>query len=130
MSQTKGSDVIALEKNEYELFVSCLAGLEQSLADELRSLGLSRVRPLSGGVAAFSDVEGALCACLWSRLASRVMLVVTRANAGDADLLYAGVYRIAWEEIIARGATISVRTHGTNEELRNKIGRASCRERV
>ncbi len=102
-----------------ELFASCMPGLEQPLAAELHSFGIRRVRPLSGGVAFFSDVEGAYRACLWSRLASRIMLVVGRVNAGDADLLYAGVYDIPWEDIVDVQSSMAVRTHGTNAELRN-----------
>ena len=79
---------------EYELFVSCLAGLEKALAAELKSLGLAHVRPLGGGVAAAGGVSDALRTCLWSRIASRVMLVVGRANAGDANLLYEGACRM------------------------------------
>ncbi|MBO4685003.1 MAG: hypothetical protein J5600_06725, partial [Desulfovibrio sp.] len=52
--------------------------LEQSLAEELKLLGIERVRPLGGGVAFFSDAEAAMRACLWSRLASRILLVVGR----------------------------------------------------
>ena len=104
---------------ELEFFASCLSGLEQALADELRSFGVKRVRPLGGGVAFFCEVESAYRACLWSRLASRVMLVVGRVNAGDAALLYAGAYDIAWEDILAPDATYVVRAHGTNESLRN-----------
>ena len=104
---------------ELELFASCLAGLEQALADELRSLGISRVRPLGGGVAFFCESQTALRACLWSRLASRIMLVVGRVNAGDADLLYAGAYDLPWENVLADGATMAVRAHGANDQLRN-----------
>ena len=104
---------------ELEFFASCLGGLEQVLADELRSFGAQRVRPLGGGVAFFCEPAVAYRACLWSRLASRVMLVLKRVNAGDAALLYAGAYDIAWEEVLAADATFSVRAHGTNESLRN-----------
>ena len=104
---------------EHEFFASCLAGLEQLLADELKELGARRVRPLGGGVAFFCDAQTAMRACLWSRLASRVMLVMGRVNAGDADLLYAGVYDMAWETALADDATMAVRAHGTNEQLRN-----------
>ena len=104
---------------EYELFVSCLAGLEKALAAELKSLGLAHVRPLGGGVAAAGGVSDALRTCLWSRIASRVMLVVGRANAGDANLLYEGACRMPWEDVLADGATFAVRAHGTNENLRN-----------
>ncbi len=107
------------ETTEYEFFASCLAGLEPFLADELKALRVRRVRPLGGGVAFFGPAEAGLRVCLWSRLASRVTLVVGRVNAGDAALLYEGVRRIAWQEVVAPGATIAVRAHGTNDELRN-----------
>ncbi len=104
---------------ELEFFASCLAGLEQPLAAELKSFGIERVRPLGGGAAFFCDVEHVMRACLWSRLASRIMLVLGRVNAGDADLLYAGAYDIAWEDVLASDATMAVRAHGSNDELRN-----------
>ncbi|MBQ9003191.1 MAG: bifunctional 23S rRNA (guanine(2069)-N(7))-methyltransferase RlmK/23S rRNA (guanine(2445)-N(2))-methyltransferase RlmL [Eggerthellaceae bacterium] len=104
---------------ELEFFASCLGGLERVLADELKSFGIERVRPLGGGAAFFCEPARALRACLWSRLASRIMLVVGRVNAGDADLLYAGVYDIAWEDVLSEDATMAVRSHGSNDELRN-----------
>ena len=47
-------------------------------------------------------------ACLWSRLASRVFVVVGRFEAQDADELYDSVYDIAWESIVRPGATIAI----------------------
>ena len=105
--------------DEYEFFASCLAGFEQYLADELKRLRGRRIRPLHGGVAFFGTAAVAQRVCLWSRLASRVTLVVKRVNAGDASLLYEGIRRIPWHEVIAPGASIAVRAHGMNEELRN-----------
>ena len=46
-----------MQEHNLELFASCLAGLERPLADELKRLGVKRVRPLGGGVAFF-------CGCL------------------------------------------------------------------
>lgn len=102
-----------------EFFASCLAGFEKVLADELRSLGIERVRPLGGGVAFFCEIEQAYRACLWSRIASRVMMVIARVDASDAGTLYRETCEIAWEEVLARDATFAVRAHGTNDELRN-----------
>ena len=104
---------------ELEFFASCLTGLEQQLAAELKSFGIERVRPLGGGAAFFCEEREALRACLWSRLASRIMLVIGRINAGDADLLYAGAYDLPWEDVLAGDATMAVRAHGANDELRN-----------
>ena len=108
-----------MDNENLELFASCLSGLEAPLAEELKRLGIKRVRPLGGGVAFFCDVRHALSACLWSRLASRILVVVGRVNAGDANLLYEGVRCIAWEGVIVPGASMSVQAHGMNDELRN-----------
>lgn len=102
-----------------EFFASCLAGLETSLASELKSLGIKSVRPLGGGVAFFCDATHALKACLWSRLASRIMLVVGRVDARSAEVLFKGALELAWEDVVAPDASIAVVAHGMNDELRN-----------
>ena len=102
-----------------ELYARCASGLEPLLAAELKELGMQRVRPLRGGVAFFGDVRDAYRACLWSRLASRVLCVVARGEARDADGLYELVRSVAWEEHVPAGATISVYAHGGNDSLRN-----------
>lgn len=107
------------ERVEYELFASCLAGFEQFLAAELKHLRARRIRPLHGGVSFYGTAAVAQRVCLWSRLASRITLVVRRVNAGDASLLYEGIRRIPWHEVIAPGASIAVHAHGMNDELRN-----------
>ena len=104
---------------DLEFFASCLPGFEQALASELKALGVKRARPLGGGVAFFGSAQDAMRACLWSRIASRVLLVVARVGAKDADELYAAAYALAWEDVLAPGASMAVRAHGTNENLRN-----------
>lgn len=108
-----------MENEKFELFASCLSGLEGQLANELKMLGCKRVRPLGGGVAFFSDVRGALKACLWSRLAARIMVVIGRVDAPDATGLYEGVRALCWEEALAADASIAVQAQGGNDELRN-----------
>ena len=102
-----------------EFFATCPASFEQLLAAELTRIGCKQVRPLKGQVSFAGNLEEALKACLWSRLASRVILVISRFDAADADALYEGVAAVAWEEHLPSGATFSVDAHGTNENLRN-----------
>ena len=102
-----------------EFFATCPLGFEQLLADELRSLEVSRVRPLRGQVSFEGPVRDALSVCLWSRLASRVVAVLARVDATDSDTLYDGVSSITWEEQLARGASFVIDAHGTNDQLRN-----------
>ena len=84
-----------------EFFASCPTGFEDALADELNALGLAQVRKLKGRVSFTGQVIDGERACLWSRLASRILVVIDRFDARDADALYAGTREIAWEEILA-----------------------------
>lgn len=102
-----------------ELFATCGTGLEVILGQELRDLGMQEVRPLTGGVAFKAGLEQVYAALLWSRVASRVLLIVGRVDATDSDSLYAGVRAIPWEDHIIAGATIAVSARGTNDQLRD-----------
>lgn len=104
---------------DLELFVSCLAGTEAALAEELHHLGVHRVRPLAGGVAVYCYQKQALKICLWSRLAARVLLVIGRVDASTADTLYDQCKALPWDTTIASESTLAVRAHGTNDALRN-----------
>ena len=102
-----------------ELFATCGTGLEAILGQELRDLGMDEVRPLTGGVAFSAGLEQVYTALLWSRVASRILLVLERVESVDSDSLYAGARDIAWEDIVAPGATIAVNARGTNNQLRD-----------
>ncbi len=101
-----------------EFYASCPEGFESALADELKRLGLSHVRRLKGRATFEGELEEGYRACLWSRLASRVFVVLGRFEAQDADELYDSVYDIAWETIIRPGATIAITARGVTEQLR------------
>ena len=102
-----------------EFFATCPKGFERLLAAELSSLGLTQVRALGGQVSFSGPLSDAYRACLWSRLASRVMLVLGRIDACDADALYDGMYGIDWADHVPDRATIAIDAHGTNAQLRN-----------
>ena len=103
----------------HEFYASCPEGFEAALADELRGMGLRQVRPLKGRVAFVGSPADAERACLWSRLASRIFVVLGRFACANAEDLYEATRSIAWERILRAGATIAVTARGTNDELRN-----------
>lgn len=102
-----------------ECYASCPATFEHALADELRALGIPRVRPLKGRVSFEGDARDAYRACLWSRLASRVYLIIGRFSCATDDDLYSGVYELPWSSVLKPGASIAISAHGTNDALRN-----------
>ena len=108
-----------MARGDMEFFARCAAGFEDVLAQELSALSLRRVRAQVGGVSFVGKKADAYACCLWSRVATRVQLVVARVDATDAQALYEGVRSLAWERHLREGATLAVSAHGTNEELRN-----------
>jgi 23S rRNA (guanine2445-N2)-methyltransferase / 23S rRNA (guanine2069-N7)-methyltransferase len=89
-------------------FATCPKGLEYLLRDELVALGASDVREALAGAHFSGTLETAYRACLWSRLASRILLPLAEFDAADDDALYAGVQTIDWSQHLAAHATLAV----------------------
>lgn len=77
-------------------FATCARGLEYLLVDELKALGAEDVHEALAGVHFHGPPDLGLRACLWSRLASRILLPVAEFTARDADGLYEGVQAVDW----------------------------------
>ena len=104
------------------LFATCARGLENALAEELRSLGALRVRPARAGVSFVGGTTVAYAACLWSRTASRILMPIGKVPADDAGTLYEGVAAIAWEDHLSPDGTLSVDfATDPNPEFRNTM---------
>lgn len=108
-----------MANDQLEFFATCPQGFEHILADELKRLRAQSVRPLKGGVAFFGTKVEGYRACLWSRIASRVLRVMGRVEAYSAEALYEGVKALPWATVVGDGATIAVTARGTNDALRN-----------
>jgi 23S rRNA (guanine2445-N2)-methyltransferase / 23S rRNA (guanine2069-N7)-methyltransferase len=89
-------------------FATCPKGSESLLADELKAMGAAGVRQVRAGASFTGDLETAYRACLWSRVASRVLLRLARFPMEDADGLYAAVRDIPWEDHVSPDGTIAV----------------------
>lgn len=96
---------------------TCPKGVEPLIAAELRALGAAEVRETRAAVTFAGPIETGYRACLWSRLASRVLLTLADFPAASADELYAGVAAIAWEEHIAPDGTLAIDVAGTTAGL-------------
>lgn len=91
--------------------------MESLLARELESLGGRQIRPLTSGVSFVGELATAYRVCLWSRLASRVILPLERLPCPDAATLLEAVTAIPWEDHLSPTGTLAVDFHGTNERL-------------
>lgn len=93
-------------------FATTPRGTEQVLAEELRDLGLLVVAGERGGVAFGESLEDAYRACLWSRIASRVLRPLASFRVDGADALYKAVHAIAWTSHIGPEKTLAVDVAG------------------
>ena len=98
-------------------FATCPKGLEYLLRDELLALGASEAHEALAGVRFEGTLETAYRACLWSRLASRILLPLAEFDAADDEALYAGVQSIDWSAHLAPHGTLAVDAHTAQSKL-------------
>ena len=101
------------------LFASVPRGLESLLAGELRGLGAAHVKQVRAGVSFAGPLEMAYRACLWSRLAGRILLPLTTGPGGDGDELYATARGVVWSDHLGPDDTLAVDFSGTNQRIRD-----------
>lgn len=99
------------------LFATAPRGVADLLAAELARLDAHDISERRGGVAFTGSLGTAYRACLWSRVASRVLLLVGQGPAQDADALYETVRGIDWSQHLAPTATLAVDFLGRNAAL-------------
>ncbi|HEY5674975.1 MAG TPA: bifunctional 23S rRNA (guanine(2069)-N(7))-methyltransferase RlmK/23S rRNA (guanine(2445)-N(2))-methyltransferase RlmL [Malonomonas sp.] len=93
---------------ELQFFATAALGFEALLVAELVALGASDVKEERAGARFSGDLKTAYQVCLWSRLASRVLLPLASFKALDADILYAEAQQIDWAEHLALDKTFAV----------------------
>lgn len=105
--------------DQQDFFVSCTKGIEDLLFNELKSLGISQLESSFSGVNFKGDLKAAYKACLWSRLASRVLMPLSEFEAGSEDALYKNVQSINWDEHLDIDNTFAVNCHLSHSKINN-----------
>jgi 23S rRNA (guanine2445-N2)-methyltransferase / 23S rRNA (guanine2069-N7)-methyltransferase len=102
-------------------FAACPKGLEGLLAPELEALGAHSTRETVAGVYFEAPLAVGYRACLWSRLANRILLPVHSCEVADADALYRELRRINWAEYFTVDQSFAIDFSGQNDEIRNTL---------
>ncbi|MDP2560353.1 bifunctional 23S rRNA (guanine(2069)-N(7))-methyltransferase RlmK/23S rRNA (guanine(2445)-N(2))-methyltransferase RlmL [Psychrobium sp. 1_MG-2023] len=100
-------------------FAACPKGLEYLLVKEIEDLGGVEVRESLAGVRFKADHATAYTICLWSRLASRILLTVHSDEVHSPQDLYDVVYRVNWNAYFDSTKSIAVEFSGTNAFINN-----------
>ena len=102
-----------------EFFAGCIPGTESVLCEELRELGFSSVRLNRGGIPFRGAWSEGWRACLESRIAQRIQLLLLRFPCPTQEALYDGVQSIDWNPYITHRQTLSVSAFCTSSTLRH-----------
>ena len=94
--------------NNHTFFATAPLGLELLLVDELRGLGIADAKEGRSGVSFQSGLEAAYRACLWSRLANRILLKLDSFPAATPEALYAGISDIDWAGQMSPESSLAV----------------------
>jgi 23S rRNA (guanine2445-N2)-methyltransferase / 23S rRNA (guanine2069-N7)-methyltransferase len=105
-------------------------GLADLVGRELREFGVESLRERTGGVLFEGTLAQGYRACLWSRVASRVLLEVAAFQAASDAEFHAATRAVDWRTHLAPGATLAceftgkhpVITHSHYGALRLKDG--------
>ena len=102
-------------------FATTPKGLELLLVEELRSLGAVDPAEKLAGVTFTGDLAVAYRACLWSRLANRILLRLAQVPASTPEELYAGVQTILWDEHLEPDGTLNVNFVCTQSKITHTL---------
>lgn len=94
-------------------------GLEDLLIDELKSFGIENPRLKRFVIEFEGSLQDAYRVCLYSRLASRVLMPIHSAPANNEDALYEMVKEIDWDEHIDELSTFAVDAVVQKSEMTN-----------
>jgi len=101
----------------HPLYVTAPAGTADLAAEELAACGVGDVKVERGGVACSGSLEQAYRACLWSRVANRVLLKIAESPAPTPEALYDGVRTVNWEEHLGLDGTLAVDATSTRSAI-------------
>lgn len=105
----------------FEIFVTCQAGLEPLLVEELKELGFNEAREGFRGVYAEASLEGIYAINYLSRIGGRVLVPIARFNCFDKRSLYAGAINVDWTKYIPQGMTFAIDVNGQHPDFRNTL---------
>lgn len=103
----------------YQLFATTPKAMEGILAAELEALGGEQVQQKMAGVAFKGDLAMAYKACLWSRTANRILLLLGSFEVKSQQDLYNGVSKIHWSEHLNPDDSLAVSFSAKNNPAIN-----------
>jgi 23S rRNA (guanine2445-N2)-methyltransferase / 23S rRNA (guanine2069-N7)-methyltransferase len=102
-----------------QFFATCSKGVEDLVQKELEQLGITQTKLHTGGVAFSGDITLAYKACLWSRVASRILLQLQAFEISSDDDLYSEIMGINWSEHFSEENTLAIDCFSSHSKVTN-----------
>ncbi len=110
---TPNSSPAASAELSLDLIITCADGLEAPLQTELTSFGIASEIKSTGRLAVTGTLRDLYTICLWSRVASRVLMLIKRKNINTeydvAEQLYGLAKSVDWTEQFKLEQTFAIR---------------------
>ncbi|HCL93629.1 MAG TPA: bifunctional 23S rRNA (guanine(2069)-N(7))-methyltransferase RlmK/23S rRNA (guanine(2445)-N(2))-methyltransferase RlmL [Gammaproteobacteria bacterium] len=103
----------------HSFLATCPAGVGVYLAQELEGLGAQQIVERPVGVSFEGGVGLGYRACLWSRMANRIILQLGAAQANSGDEVYGVTRSIDWTAHLAANGSLLVDFAGRSTDIRN-----------
>ncbi|WP_163938468.1 bifunctional 23S rRNA (guanine(2069)-N(7))-methyltransferase RlmK/23S rRNA (guanine(2445)-N(2))-methyltransferase RlmL [Paraferrimonas sp. SM1919] len=103
----------------FTFFAATARGFEHPLSQELAEIGASEIKENQGGVYFKADLEIAYKVQMWSRLASRLLLVLYQGKAEDIEAFYQACYWVDWPSLFSEKSSFVVEFNGSNNFINN-----------
>ena len=100
-------------------FATCSKGVEDLVQKELEQLNITQTKLHTGGVAFSGDITLAYKACLWSRVASRILLQLKAFEISSDDDLYSEIMGINWSEHFSEENTLAIDCFSSHSNVTN-----------
>ncbi|MEW5736197.1 MAG: THUMP domain-containing protein, partial [Thermodesulfobacteriota bacterium] len=104
---------------EIQFFAAAPRGVSPILAEELSALGCRHIHETPAGVRFSGSLEDGYRVVLWSRTASRVVLVLASPPVTDENSCYDAAREVAWHQHMSKGGTFCVELTQAGEQLAN-----------
>ena len=112
---------MAQVSSQTDWLATCPKGLELLLAEELQAIGAEGVKETVAAVHFQGSMEVAYRACLWSRLANRILMPLHSFMLNEADDLYQECNDISWESHFSAAQSIAIDFIGSSRLIDNTM---------
>ncbi|MCC7202688.1 MAG: class I SAM-dependent RNA methyltransferase [Nitrospirae bacterium] len=113
------------------LLITCAKGITPFLREELLLLGFPVISETVAGIETEGTMDDTFRLNLLLRTGHRVLFLIRKFRAGDADDLYRAVSDIAWEEYIAGDGYLCVTSSVDNPTVRTSLfANVTCKDAI